>query len=131
MTKLEPGKKMVDRDIAISSGRTVLTLSEAATLLACSVDDLLHKGARGELRICARAPEDTVVYSTNKGLIDLSDPTLTAIQRKLRADHAFDLLALAAPEIQMLVLRKADCGMAIALAKSLYAKFEAGNHIEP
>lgn len=130
MTKLGPGKKMVDSDIAISSGRTVLTLSEAAALLACSVDDLIHKGARGELRICARAPEDTVVYSTNKGLIDLSDPTLTGIQRKLREDHAIDLLALAAPEIQMVVLRSADCGLAIAQGEVYQSHFTAGVRIE-
>jgi hypothetical protein len=53
---------MTERGITIASRRTILTLPEAAAFSGCSVDDLLLKGARGELRICARVPQDIVIY---------------------------------------------------------------------
>jgi hypothetical protein len=121
---------MIEGDIANPQGRTVLTLSEAAALVSCSVDALLSKGARGELRICARVPNDTVVYSTNKSLIDLADPTLAGLDRKLREDHAFEISALAAHDIQMVVLQQSDCASAISQGVVYQSRFAAGVRVE-
>lgn len=129
MMKREQESGMTERGITIASRRTILTLPEAAAFLECSIEDLLLKGAGGELRICARIPEDAVVYSTNKSLIELASPTLTGLERKLREDHAIDMSAMVASDIQLVVLRKSDCASAVAQGDAYQSLFATGVRI--
>lgn len=49
MLKRDRENGMTERGITTASRRTILSLSEAAAFLGCSVDDLLLKGAGGQL----------------------------------------------------------------------------------
>jgi hypothetical protein len=131
MLKRDQENGMNGFGITNASRRTILAMPEAAAFLGCTVDDLLLKGAVGELRICARVPEDAVVYSTNKGLIDLASHSLTGLERKLHEDHAIDMSALAVRDVQFVVLRKSDCASAVAQGEAYQSLFATGVSIGP
>jgi hypothetical protein len=121
---------MSERDKGTASKRTLYSLAEAATLSGCAVDDLLLKGARGELRICARVPDDVAVYSTNQALIDLSDSALTGLMRKLKEDSLRDVFACPTRDIQLVVLQRSDCDLVVGHGEGFQTLFRAGVRFE-
>lgn len=129
MLKQDQGNGMTERGITTASRRMILSLPEAGAFLGCSVDDLLLKGARGELRICARVPKDAVPYSTNRRLIDLANPSLTGLERKLHEDHATEIVAQAVRDIQFVVLRKSDCASVVSQGEVYQTLFATGVRI--
>lgn len=84
------------------------------------------RGLAASFRMCARVPEDAVVYSTNKGLVDLASPSLSGLERKLHEDHANEMAALAALDIQLRVLRKSDFPSAVAQGEAYQSLFATG-----
>ncbi|MFS2139920.1 hypothetical protein [Duganella sp. Dugasp56] len=108
------------------SKRAVFSLLEAATLLGCSVEDLLNKGGAKELRICAYIPDDMVVYSTITSLIKLADPTLNGMNRKMHLERIEGMSARVMHDVRMVVLSPSDCKAAVSLGRVSQSLFKAG-----
>lgn len=115
---------VVDKRMMLS--RTVFSLSETATLLGCSVEDLLNKGGANELRICAHVPDDGVIYSTISSLIELTDPTLDSMDRKMRLESVERLAARAMHDVRIVVLSPSDCMSVASLGRVSQSLFKAG-----
>jgi hypothetical protein len=128
---LKPDQKsgVVERGMAKASRRMILSAPEAAAFLECSVDDLLLKGAQGELRIFVRVPDDAVLYSTNRSLIDLADPSLHSFKRAMFEEEVFKTSAVAVSDIQLLLLRQSDCAAAVAQGEVYQSLFTTGVQI--
>ena len=126
MLKHDQKNRITERGITVGSRRTIFSAPEAAAFLECSVNDLLLKGALGEIRIFACLPHDATLYSTNVSLIDLVNPSVTGLERKLYHDRAIEMLALAVPDIQLVVLRQSDCVAAVAQGEVYQSLFAAG-----
>ena len=106
--------------------RTMYSLVEAAALTRCSVENLLKHGAQERLPILARVPDNVLVYCTNLDLLDLADPTLIQSMRRMKESYLDGLRPLARQDIQLLVLKPANCDLIASHGEAHQTEFLTG-----
>lgn len=117
---------MKEAETTGAHNRTMYSIVEAAALTGCSVENLLQHGELRRLPILARVPDGVLVYCTNLDLLDLANPALDELTRRMRTSYFDGIYPLARRDIHLLVLTPADCRLVNLHGESHQAVFLTG-----
>jgi len=117
---------MKEAETTSAHNRTMYSIVEAAALTECSVENLLQHGELRRLPILARVPDGVLVYCTNLDLLDLANPALDELTRRMRSSYFDGIYPLARRDIQLLVLTPADCRLVNSHGESYQSVFLTG-----
>ena len=100
---------MRNSENAMSPGRTVVTVAEAALIASCNEFELLRSAVSLKITVFLPIPQGAEVYSIDERILGLANADEDSIGTKLDREHLIGIEPILCSDIDFLVLNPEDC----------------------